>query len=807
MGRVYAVFDRELERPLAMKVLPAGAAAATQRRFLVEAKLTGGLEHPGIVAVHELGHSPAGLWFTMARVRGETFEALIPRARAQRDGWNLARATQVLLRVCEAVGFAHSRGVVHRDLKPANVMVGAFGETYVMDWGLAQAGAEARASGESSTTPEQPGSPSVARHRPDALRGIASNSAAGQVSALSAASPAGDSTAKKTAVTRSVTPGLDDLLGAGLTRLGDVVGTPAYMAPEQARGESRSSGISWDVYAVGAMLYQLLAGHPPHQDEGQDSSPRAVLSRAAHSQPTPLERLAPRAPAELIAIAARAMAPDPAERYRDVGALGEDLRAFLEGRVVRAYESGGLAELKKWIGRNRRFAAALAGLLLAIVLGTAATFEAKGRERARALRFYDLQLVREAQAEAEFELWPETPERVPDFRGWLTRAEQLLERAQQHRAELARLDSAAAAAAERPVRAADGSLLGYTFADPDQRWRHQRLQELVAELARFGGPEGAYPSVRARLDWAEQVLSQTITSRAADWSAAAERVARDARFRGLPLSPQLGLIPLGPDPLTGLEEFALARSGSLPTRKSAGELSYAPDSALVLVLLPGGDFELGQVDDLALSDETPRHQVSLAPFLIGKHELTQAQWRQLGGSASAYFSGAERERWPMESVTWSEADQLLRQHGLTLPSEAQWEFAALGGSPARFPWGDDPTPLFERAVLESEQPWPVGSLPPEHFGLHDLLGNLSEWCLDPLSNYSDPWSGPNALRTPSAPLAERRHMVRGGYHSAGLSPEQRDLATRLARPRTRLAPPAEQRSEHRGLRPARQLGP
>jgi formylglycine-generating enzyme required for sulfatase activity len=101
----------------------------------------------------------------------------------------------------------------------------------------------------------------------------------------------------------------------------------------------------------------------------------------------------------------------------------------------------------------------------------------------------------------------------------------------------------------------------------------------------------------------------------------------------------------------------------------------------------------------------------------------------------------------------------------------------------------------------------VGSLPPEHFGLHDLLGNLSEWCLDPLGNYSDPWSGPNALRTPSAPLAERRHMVRGGYHSAGLSPEQRDLATRLARPRTRLAPPAEQRSEHRGLRPARQLDP
>lgn len=752
MGRVFAVFDRELERTLAMKVLPAGAPPGNRRRFLGEAKLTGGLDHPGIVAVHELGSSPEGLWFTMARVRGDTFEALIPRARANQGGWSLARATQVLLRVCEAVAYAHSRGIVHRDLKPANVMVGAFGETYVMDWGLA------RRLGEVETPPPGP--------------------AAGELDGAGAPQD------------------------AALTRAGDVLGTPAYMAPEQARGEPGASGPALDVYALGAMLYQLLSGQPPHLGPGADSSPRAVLARAASALPTPLERLAPRAPAELIAIAERAMAADPRQRYPDVLALAEDLRAFLEGRVVRAYESGGWAELRKWTQRNRRLAWALGGLLAAILLGTAATFEVRGRERARALRFYDLQLVGEARAEAELELWPETPERLPDFEAWLARAEALLERAPAHRAELAQLDAEAERLGERPRVDPRQQVAGFTFDDPDRRWRHERLRELVQALEEFAGPQGSLAAVRARRDWARAVRRLSLEEPAESWREALARIAADPRFAGLALRPQLGLVPVGPDPDSGLEEFALLRSGALPERDPAGQLAHAEDGALILVLLPGGEFELGREDELALSAETPRHAVRLAPFLFGKHELTQAQWRALGGRAAPFFAGAGRGRWPMESIAWAEAQTLLEHHGLSLPSEAQWEFAALAGSAARFPWGEDAARLFEAAVLEQPTPAPVGSRRSENFGLHDLLGNVAEWCLDPLGEYTDPVAGPNALRQPAGLQALRRHVVRGGYHSAGLSPEERELALRLARPRTRLAPPAEQRSEHRGLRAA-----
>jgi serine/threonine protein kinase len=149
-----------------------------------------------------------------------------------------------------------------------------------MDWGLAQAGAEARDATEVETTPGP-----LARRGAAPISGLDSRAdlalesgAAPDSGSTSAAGTAGATNSGKPR-TRSVTPGLGDLLGAGLTRVGDVVGTPAYMAPEQARGESRSSGVHWDVYAVGAMLYQLLAGHPPHLDADQDSSPRAVDRR------------------------------------------------------------------------------------------------------------------------------------------------------------------------------------------------------------------------------------------------------------------------------------------------------------------------------------------------------------------------------------------------------------------------------------------------------------------------------------------------------------------------------------------------
>lgn len=333
MGVVLEVVDRPLRRTVAMKVLRAaedpasGSDARTSSprlvaRFLEEAQLTGQLEHPAIVPVHDLGLDPTGrLYYTMPVVRGLDFSSVIRCAREGVEGWNLPRALTVLMRVCEALAYAHAKGVVHRDLKPANIRVGAFGEAYVLDWGLARLG-ERDTNDAAGNEPQ----PSTVRHDP------------------------------------RTTP-------AWLTLEGAVIGTPAYMAPEQA-GENRATvDARADVYSLGAILYELLSGRMPYADDRREPSTAAVLARLRAGPPRPLPPISGEAPAELVAICQRAMARDPGERYQDALSLRDDLRAYLEGRVVRAHASGAWVEFRKWIGRNRGLASALLGLVLALLAG------------------------------------------------------------------------------------------------------------------------------------------------------------------------------------------------------------------------------------------------------------------------------------------------------------------------------------------------------------------------------------------------------------------------------------------------------
>jgi WD40 repeat protein len=334
MGAILRVWDEDLRRTLAMKVSLArpgeGGTGSTDarllHRFLEEAQITGQLEHPGIVPVHELGVDPDGrVFFTMPLVRGATLEQVFEKTRSGADGWSRTRALGVLLRVCEAMAFAHGKGVVHRDLKPANVMVGRFGETYVMDWGLA------RVLG--------------AADRRDLRLAL------------------GDAGRSLVHTERADGRTPDSPLA---TMDGDVVGTPCYMPPEQARGEIEAIGPHSDVYAIGAMLYQLLAGHAPYLEPGASHAPLEVLRRLRDGAPVPIA--ARGVPEELVAICDKAMARDARARYASSAELADDLRAYLEDRVVRAHASGPVAEFRKWFARNR--AAALAGSA-AVVLAAA----------------------------------------------------------------------------------------------------------------------------------------------------------------------------------------------------------------------------------------------------------------------------------------------------------------------------------------------------------------------------------------------------------------------------------------------------
>jgi serine/threonine-protein kinase len=344
-GAIFLAYDRDLNRQLAMKVIlgkgelggsnvtVADVAPKSLGRFLGEAQVTGQLDHPGIVPVHELGLDGENhLYFTMKLVKGENLGSVYAKVRGGREGWTRTRALNVLVRVCEAMSYAHHKGVIHRDLKPDNVMVGRFGEVYVMDWGLARVLEHEKGVAVDKLRP--PSSQFIEMHDAD----------------------------------------LDDLR----TLDGDVVGTPAYMPPEQAEGRISAMGPQSDVYSLGAILYELLAGHAPYIPPDARVNLVEVWTQVREGPPAPLAETTD-APAELVAICEKAMARDPRQRYPDMSGLATDLSAFLEGRVVHAYETGAVAELRKWVRRNRSLAAVMAAGVLALVVGLATTLVQKKR--------------------------------------------------------------------------------------------------------------------------------------------------------------------------------------------------------------------------------------------------------------------------------------------------------------------------------------------------------------------------------------------------------------------------------------------
>jgi len=749
MGVIQRVWDGDLGRAVARKLLGRDGQGSDSRksdprtvgRFLEEAQITAQLEHPGIVPVHELGLDAKGtLYFTMRLVRGEDLHKVFEHVRTGGEGWSVTRALGVVLKACEALSFAHQKGVIHRDLKPGNVMVGRFGEVYVMDWGLA------RVLGEPDTKDVRP--------RPEP-----------------------ESVVVRTASRREGDTPESPLL----TRDGDVIGTPAYMSPEQARGDLARLDARTDVYALGAMLYHLLSGRVPYSEPGRRLEAHAVLQRVLAGPPAPLAQLAPSTPPELLAIAERALARAPEERYASVSDLADDLRAYLELRVVRAYRTGPLVELGKWVRRNRLSAASLAGLLLVgLSSGLVIARQQSTRleqETRRRLELLAANLVREADS-----LWPIDPRRVTALDRWLEQAIEVLAVLPAVRAELAAFRAAHADAAqsklpERPdfeVASLESRLETYrqsmamldrrerpatlseeqfrnaltfsdanravleieipaiereiasrreartresdcVYSDPGLQEQWTRLTGFARDLESLSLPDGGLHSVVSRRrELAASLGDRTLVAEERAWKEARASCAnRDEcpLYDGLDLVPQMGLVPLGLDTRSGLWEFWHALSGERPLKDADGNWQVRPETGIVLVLVPSGMPMLGSQDEDPSGpnffapepgvDEGLRQvdrwiaDVPIAPFFLAKHELTQGQWLRLSGQnpsehrAGNSFLGFPRldRTHPVESVSWIEASDVLARHGLELPTEAQWEHAARAGTQTKYSTG------------------------------------------------------------------------------------------------------------------------
>lgn len=329
LGVVFLARDREIDRTVALKQIKSQWAddADSRARFLLEARVTGRLEHPGVAPVYALGADDTGRpYYAMRLIRGESLLEVIDRFHRGRGSEvsaakrmsELRKLLQRFMDVCNAVDYAHSKGVLHRDIKPSNIMLGKYGETLTVDWGLAKV--------------------------------IGSD--------------------EDVALTTRMAVTLEGQADATGTRIGAAIGTPAYMSPEQAAGRNNDLGPATDIFSLGATLYHLLCGCLPHAPEDDIA---VMIAAAENGMITPPRRHAPWLPRALESICMKAMALAPTDRYISARALSEDVQRWLADEPVAAHRERVSERVFRWLRNHRTLATALAvGYLIttvAVVVG------------------------------------------------------------------------------------------------------------------------------------------------------------------------------------------------------------------------------------------------------------------------------------------------------------------------------------------------------------------------------------------------------------------------------------------------------
>jgi serine/threonine protein kinase/formylglycine-generating enzyme required for sulfatase activity len=766
MGTVFAATRSSDDATVALKILhPTVLRQPNARvRFVREAKVLARLRHPRICELLDFGEVEGCPFLVLRLVHGPTLSECIAAARrlgdtenfgdrlladewrssllAEADGCavprNLGATLRLLELLAEALHAAHRHGVVHRDVKPGNVMLDADGRPVLVDFGLAT-------------------------HRSHDT----------------------------------------------LTAPGDLLGTPAYMPPERVRRSDEEPDEQGDVYSLGAVLFECLTLRTPFVA----GSHGELLAAIANTTPPALRDLRPDVPVDLETVVATALARDLRTRYATAADLAADLGRVRRGEPVKARRPSWLALVVDFATRNRMFTAIT--LMAAFATTLLSTLASMARAEQRDADLLSSSAIVAMAHAAEQELWPATPDKEERFVAWLQRyaapgdSSALPER-------LLRLEAAcgcsarAALAYDRAQRFAIerqrlqdelGSIQQLVPVDrpesmpPEEleQFKLRRAEWLRIELARTPEssaviPTGSTAHFAALLETARYVLdsaeipdrpgaiarvSQTLarlrsppTVESPDaWRAVRDAVANgQAPYRqAIELVPQRGLVPLGPDPTSDLQEFAVIGSGTVPVRDPAGRLSSTTDAAIVLVLLPGGITTIGtgHIDFGADAMAFPPHGVKLEPFFLAKYETTNRQWRTLGGGTPSRMAPGDQffgehigDAHPVESVALPECREVMRWHGLVLPTEAQWEYAARAGlseataaALARERNRDNTAMDWNRPMppFVSDDGWDghllttaVGSWPANGFGLHDMGGNVSEWCDDLFGLYCFP---------------------------------------------------------------------
>jgi serine/threonine-protein kinase len=747
IGFVHAAHDRRLDREVALKVLRPDAHRSFVARFIREGRLTGRLEHPNIVTVHDLGRLPDDRpFYCMKFIRGRDLGELLGLLRKgdeeTRRSYGRVRLLTIFQAVCHGIAYAHEHNVIHRDLKPRNVMLGEHGVVSIVDWGLAKTLGPQESGGEPLPNLAAPAEPSV-EAPPRAPEGGAGGLSSTILTALEG-ERTGDSTV-------SVGPRREGKSDGSVTEDGDIVGTPAYMAPEQARG-SRDLTPAVDIYALGAILYEILCYRAPFEGENA----LVVLKRVIQGNPTPpssrgrgeSEPAPPPVPEDLDRLCLHCLAHDSAQRPKTAGEIAQRIEEHLEGS----------RELARRRERAAELAAEAAELKARHLAGTAAR---QGQlERARALA-------------RELEPWRPIIEKGEVYAALASAARLENEAAESYHAAVARAQEALAFNPEHD--GAKATLISLYLA----RLADAELREDKTDALLFAG-------LARRLGAGTAVAARGKLALATEPSGARVRIHPlvDAGEPILdPLSPiELGATPLERELDAGAYLIVIEREGyrdvrvSLRIRRDEESRLRVPlytdaEVGEGFVYVPSGPFLHGAERDALGQHGLERRE--LEGFFIARDPVTSQEYvrfladlaiadrerayarRPRDGMTGPLFSGGEGLRFPhprdrggegyswdprapVVGISWDDANAFLLWKGAIddrayrLPSELEWEKSARGADGRAYPWGLRFDAALANLAGSREQgpglaPVDAFALDRSPYGVRGCAGNVREW--------------------------------------------------------------------------------